>query len=389
MSKIFITIVFLTIMCAALSSCEEEPANHTREQADNLTAQTEKEKESVMRQVKWQPGHYVFVDAKNIADNDILEHFKGVQKLYNWKDLEPEEGRYDFSAIQKDLDFLGKNGKYLVIQLQYKSFGKGKTAIPAYVKGEKYGGTPLVSPVGALNPVIWNNNVRERLAALIRALGKELDTNPYLTAINLPETAVGYRYNTPQEGIEEYSQAKYVESLKYLMDSLRQSFPNTVVIQYTNFPAAVLQDLINYQEEIGVGLGGPDVYPGKQGVTEVNDPHKGVYRFYSQLAGKVPLGAAVQSENYSDSLKKKSAARRGEKVTILPEDEVPFPVREHLKLAQQQLHLNYMFWSKTPAENFENVKKLLAEPDLANDPAGGLDASLPTKTFLNQQPKAE
>jgi hypothetical protein len=305
-----------------------------------------------------------------------------VQKAYQWKDLEPDKGRYDFNAIKQDLDFLAKHGKFLVIQLQYKGFGKGQSIIPAYVKGEEYGGSPVISPVGALNSVLWNQNVSGRIAELIRALGREFDSHPHLAAINLPETATGYRYNNPQEGIEEYSHAKYVESLKLLMRSLRSSFPNTVVIQYTNFPTVVLDELIVYQEEVGVGLGGPDVYPGQEGVSDVNDPERGVYRFYSRLSGKVPLGAAVQTENYSNLLKKQSALRRGENVTIQPGDEIPFPVREHLKLAQQKLHLNYMFWARQPADSFENVKKLLAEPELARDPAGGLDARLPVKTFV-------
>ncbi|MDQ1913445.1 hypothetical protein RAC89_23895 [Paenibacillus sp. GD4] len=335
-----------------------------------------------MNQGNWQPGHYVFIGADRITEQYILDNFKGVQKAYQWKDLEPEKGQYDFTEVKKDLEFLGKHGKFLVIQLQYKGFTKGHSIIPAYVKGAEYGGSPLVSKVGALNSVVWNKNVRERIGELIRALGKEFDGNPFLAAINLPETATNYNFNNPQEGIEEYTHAKYVESLKYLMKSLREAFPNTVVIQYTNFPAVVLPELIEYQEEIGVGLGGPDVYPGKIGVSDVNDPERGVYRFYSRLSGKVPLGAAVQSENYADILKKQNAIRRGEQVTILPGDEIPFPVRDHLKLAQEKLHLNYMFWARLPTDSFENVKKLLAEPDVAGDPAGGLDARLPEKTFL-------
>jgi hypothetical protein len=305
-----------------------------------------------------------------------------VQKAYQWKDLEPEKGQYDFTEIKHDLDLLGSHGKFLVIQLQYKGYTKGKSIFPDYAKGAEYGGSPFISKVGALNPVIWNKQVRERMGELIRALGKAFDGNPYLTAINLPETATNYHFDNPQEGIEAYSHEKYVESLKYLMKSLREAFPNTVVIQYTNFPTVILQELIDYQEDIGVGLGGPDVYPGKIGATDVNDPEKGVYRFYSQLSGKVPLGAAVQSENYADMFKKQNAIRRGQNVTILPGDEVPFPVRDHLTLAQEKLHLNYMFWARQPADCFENVQKLLAEQDVAGDPAGGLDARLPEKTFL-------
>jgi hypothetical protein len=48
---------------------------------------------------KWHPGHYVFVAHQAIRPEHILDHFRGVQRCYTWKALEPEQGRYDFSAI--------------------------------------------------------------------------------------------------------------------------------------------------------------------------------------------------------------------------------------------------------------------------------------------------
>jgi hypothetical protein len=67
---------------------------------------------------------------------------------------------------------------------------------------------------------------------------------------------------------------------------------------------------------------------------------------------------------------------------VTPEEEVPIPAREFLKLAQEKLKLNYLFWSTSPQACFENVKKLLAEPDLAKDPAGGLETQLASKAFI-------
>ena len=65
----------------------------------------------------------------------------------------------------------------------------------------------------------------------------------------------------------------------------------------------------------------------------------------------------------------------------LPRDETPIPVREHLKLARERLKLNYLFWSASPRECLANVKRMLAEPDLAGDPAGGLVTALPARAF--------
>jgi len=135
-----------------------------------------------------------------------------------------------------------------------------------------------------------------------------------------------------------------------------------------------------YAKEIGVGMGGPDVYP--RDSTRLGDPETGVYRLYEKLAGTVPMGAAVQRENYSLAAKKKSGWGRVHLGKIEPGDEAPIPVREHLQMAQQKLKLNYLFWFMDTTHINEDVVKLLAEPDLASDPAGGLETKIPPKAFL-------
>jgi hypothetical protein len=167
------------------------------------------------------------------------------------------------------------------------------------------------------------------------------------------------------------------------MLALRRAFPHTAVIQYANFPQAALPELTAYMREIGVGLGGPDVYPRP---SNLSDPERGIYRLYAPLAGAVPLGAAVQSPDYSVAAWKRTAAfNRGQdraSAVVTAEEEKPISPREHLALARERLKLNYLFWSASPKECLANVAAMLAEPDLATDAAGGLDARLPAKAFL-------
>src|SRR5258706_14402482 len=56
--------------------------------------------------VKWHPGHYAIVQFGEIDERHLYQSFRGVQKTYSWRTLEPEKGRYDFSAIRTDLAFL-------------------------------------------------------------------------------------------------------------------------------------------------------------------------------------------------------------------------------------------------------------------------------------------
>ena len=333
------------------------------------------------RDVKWHPGHYVFLGTSKLNTEVLtLPHFRGVQKVYTWRDFEPEMGHYDFSLLKADLALAKMHDRQLVVQFSFKSFTAGARNVPDYLTGPEYGGGVYVTTKGALNPVIWNRKVAARFDALLTALGREFDQDPNLEAVNLPETAPSANFQKlPQPEIEPYTEQGYFAALKQQMATLRRVFPNTVVIQYLNFPPNLLVELTDYAKEIGVGMGGPDVYPRE---SPLSDPMTGIYRLYGKLAGTVPMGAAVQIENYSIALKQRSGWGRVHLGATAPGDEIPFPVRDHLRLALQTLKLNYLFWSANPANCFENVKKMLAEPDLAGDPAGGLESKLPPKAFL-------
>jgi len=334
---------------------------------------------------KWHPGHYVFVNTAAIAPKEHLtEHFRGVQKCYGWSVLEPEEGRYDFSAIKTDLALLKSHSKQLVLQVQYKAFGKGRRLVPDYIQGPRYGGGVYRASSGSFDPVIWNKKVGERMDAFFAALGREFDDDLTVEAVVLPETSPSASLaRVPQDGVDRYTEELYLDALKQRLTAMRRAFPKTVVIQYVNYPPSLLPELTDYMKSVGVGMGGPDVYPRPHNYF---DSEKGVYRLYPKMSGVVPLGAAVQSPDYSVASKLRTAAfDRGQdrsSVKVSAQDEAPIPVREHLTLAQEKLKLNYLFWSASPRHCLENVKALLAKPDLAADPAGGLDARLPAKAFL-------
>lgn len=334
---------------------------------------------------KWHPGHYIFVGHGEIRDELIrLPHFRGIQRCYTWSTLEPERGRYDFSSIREDLARLKPHGKQLVLQIQYKAFGQDARCVPSYLKGPEFGGGVYRASSGSWNPVCWNDNVGERMEALFAALGREFDSHAGVEAAVLPETAPSAQLEkVPQPGVEPFTTERYVAALKRHMLALRRAFPRTAVIQYANFPQSALPELTAYMKQIGVGLGGPDVYPRP---SNLSDPQRGVYRLYAPLAGTVPLGAAVQSPDYSVANWKRTAAfNRGQdraSAVVTPEEEKPIPPREHLQLARETLKLNYLFWSANPRHCLANVAAMLAEPDLAGDPAGGLDPRPPARLVL-------
>ncbi len=309
-------------------------------------------------EVKWHPGHYAFVQFEALSERDLYKGFRGIQKTYSWHALEPEKDRYDFSAIRADLAFLSRHDMRLVVQVQTKTFGSGQNYCPAYLSAPEYDGGVYRTRWGSSNPIIWNEQVNRRLNALYTQMGKELDHEPFLEAVVIPESATTFD-NADREKFH-YTAENYTRAVETGMQALQDAFPTTVVIQYVNMPPESIQALADYAKTHGVGFGGPDIYPYDP---VLNHPQRGVYRLYPPLAGVVPLGAAVQQNDYTQ----RTAFRGGGGET---------PVKEIYEFGRDRLHLNYIFWG-TRQGYFEKVQAMMSDPSFPKDPAGGLSAARP------------
>ncbi|MEO7522723.1 MAG: hypothetical protein ABIT58_01440, partial [Ferruginibacter sp.] len=145
---------------------------------------------AVASAIKWHPGHYILIKGEKSKQEYLQGNFLGIQKKYAWNKMEPQKGKYDFTEIKEDLKFLEANRKRLVVQIQTKDFGEGKTSMPDYLKGSEFGLSTYITATGSINPVYWNTKVSERIEALYTALGKAFDKEPYMEAMVIPETAI-------------------------------------------------------------------------------------------------------------------------------------------------------------------------------------------------------
>ncbi len=248
---------------------------------------------------------YFSRDRELIHDHPFLniERFEGAQIMYAWKQLEPQKGHYNFSEIQEDYDYLLSCGKKLFIQLQDATFNPKYMAVPDYMLSEEYDCGAIYQRNDKGEPEgwvakRWNAQVQKRFAQLLAALGSEFDGK--IEGINLQETAIG----VSQEYDPSFSPELYAESIKVNMLSLKEAFPQSTTMQYANFMVGewlpwenhgFLQSIYKYGEEIGVGLGGPDLMVQRK--AQLNHAlalmHEGEYT--------VPLGIAIQDGNYVGS----------------------------------------------------------------------------------------
>ena len=248
--------------------------------------------------------HFVYFarDRKAVHDHPFLRNrrFAGAQIMYPWSELEPSKGRYDFSIIKEDFDYLKSRGKRLFIQLQDATFNAKFRGVPDYLRAQEYDDGSILQRnengiAEGWTAKRWNKKVQERFSFLLRALGEAFDGK--IEGINLQETAVG----VSSEYDKSFSPSVYAESIKANMLALREAFPRSVKLQYANFmpgewlpwdDKGFLRSIYQYGEEIGVGLGAPDLMVRKKGqlnhALAMMHEHK-----YS-----VPLGIAVQDGNY-------------------------------------------------------------------------------------------
>lgn len=283
--------------------------------------------------------HFAFFarDRELLKDHPFLSHsmFKGAQIMYSWRQLEPKQGEYDFSLLQQDYDYLTQFKKQLFVTLQDVTFHAKRKAVPDYILTAAYDGGAEEQynndgRPGGWVAKRWNKRVRERFAQLMLALGKAFDGK--IEGINLQETAIEVKDSS-------FSELDYVTGVKENMLALKQAFPKSVTMVYANFmpgewlpgnDKGYLRSIYQYGEQIGVGLGGPDLLVKRKG--QLN--HTLAMMHESHYS--VPLGIAVEDGNYFDE-----TGDATEDKTKKHENIVPLLYA----FAKDFLKVNYMFWS--------------------------------------------
>ena len=261
--------------------------------------------------------------------------------MYSWAQLEPSKDSYDFSIVQSDFDYLKAHGKKLFIQLQDATFNPKYKGVPAYLRTEEYDGGAIYQRTEDGEPEgwvakRWNQQVQIRFALLLQALGKAFDGK--IEGINLQESAIG----VSEEFDPSFTPSHYAESLKVNMTAMKKAFPRSTTMQYANFmpgewlpweDEGYLKAIYRHGEDIGVGLGAPDLMVTRQG--QLNH----ALAMMHEQDYTVPLGIAIQDGNYIGYTGADGAIA----------DRKPAGDRENLvpvlhAFAKEFLKINYMFW---------------------------------------------
>ncbi|WP_323121150.1 hypothetical protein [Burkholderia alba] len=261
----------------------------------------------------------------------------GVQVVYNWKMLETSPGRYDFSRIDRDLAYLQGLRKQLFIQIQDRFFEPQARYVPQYLLEDRVyqgGLVPQFDHPGEGRPIgngwvaqQWNPAVRGRYQRLLAALADRFDAR--VAGINLPETAIDLDMKRDNHG---FSCDRYFAATLDNLGFAKRAFRRSQVVQYVNFWPCEWNDdhrymsrLFAFAQQNGIGLGGPDIVPGKA------SQMKNAYPFFHRYKGKLALVAmAVQEPTLT---------------YIDPQTGKPFTREAFTRYAQDYLGAGIIFWS--------------------------------------------
>lgn len=326
--------------------------------------------------VKWHPGHYysIMSGSKNdptylaqvYSELDDTPALRGMQVRFNWAELETSYGVYNFTTIDKRLSELAAKNKRLMILLEIKSWDSGTALVPEYLKASTYEGgifpfnTDGSSTIKGYNIKLWNPMVRDRLAALISALGKRFNSHNYFEGIGLTETSL----SSPMIPLTSTQINDFYSNLLVVNNKMRESFPNTMTFQFANYSRSILPALVSGLKEMGAALGCPDVFIEEPGLLYPGDKwsYKGIYTYYPENSRLMPLTIQVMTPNYENT--------RYDKTGYVP------TVSELLAFARDNLKVNYIFWQRIPG-HYPEVLEMLNWSGQTSNPSGGLDPTCP------------
>ncbi len=210
---------------------------------------------------KFHPGHYLspyMGDGHEQLRNRVGEvcrepALKGLELRVPWADLERDRGDYTFGDIEDLYQRLAVCHKTLFLEIWVANFkGQPQGIVPSYLESK------LARTRTGYVAEIWDPAVMDPFIALHQALAKRFDAEPYFEGVILTETATS--------GVAAgYTPAAYIEQLTRAARALRAAWQRSEVLVFANFiqgsSDGEFRSFVDALDSIGVGIGGPDVFP--------------------------------------------------------------------------------------------------------------------------------
>ncbi len=287
---------------------------------------------------KYNPGHYIAMngfDGQSAMLLAVQPGVRGIHKRYLWKDLEPALGTYDFSAIAADLQLMADHGMQLVVMIEDKTFTDTRPTPPYLWEAHT-----LPNSGGGYTAKRWDPYVIERLSRLIDQLGSRFDEHPNLEGMALQETALSLAQGV--KTAHGYTPEAYRDALISVLLNARAALPGSQVFWYMNFldeRQAYIGEIAAAAAAADIAMGGPDVLPDSWPL------QRHAYPYYAAFKDRMTLFGAMQYDSYAH---RHTAAGDGAPGAY---PGTYWSMTELFLFARDQLHVNYLFWTRKPRPN--------------------------------------
>ena len=172
----------------------------------------------------------------------------GCEKLFEWREIEPEEGKYNFELIDQEIEPWIKAGKKVAIRIM--SACNEKNAAPMWifeqaevqmVDSSKYSSSNIIFPM------FWNDTFVKKYEAMIKALARRYDGKPGIEFVQVggvgrwEETYVHTENDQMSKRWQElgYMHRAYIAHVKRMVDIFKRNFKKTPIV-------------------LSISIGGPD-----------------------------------------------------------------------------------------------------------------------------------
>lgn len=200
-----------------------------------------------------------FADSKTWDDPQAL----GVNRLFTWADLEPQEGQYDWSEFDALIDIARAKGKRLAPRV-YTNMDAWGRATPDWVfdaGAASYQSTPS----SERQPVPMDPVFTEKFSAFLDAMARRYDGNPNIEFI---QTNAGMGmfgeviWAYPREYLPEgWSPQAQIATTRFWIDRWREAFPATHLVIMENFIGENIAETVTaYAVDRGFYLQANDPY---------------------------------------------------------------------------------------------------------------------------------
>lgn len=181
----------------------------------------------------------------------------GADLQWSWAQIEPVEGQYDWTKVDRDIRAWISNGKSVI--LRFSAAGNKNwsgTVNGSYTPGwlfDRYG-VPRVTEIdGTIFPLYWNPTYLQKLADFVHTAAARYDTNPYVAAV---EIGVGQGGETEPDGTASHNthQLQLWQSYGYTNALWWQTIQKIVRIYeaaWTHTPLALMvtSTFLQYQDK--------------------------------------------------------------------------------------------------------------------------------------------